>query len=298
VLIINGSQQGLDLVGKVMLDAGSTVAVETPTYLGALQAFTLFEPSFVSVPCDESGPIPSELARCAEAPASAFYLLPNFQNPSGRRIPLERRRALIDVALQRELLLIEDDPYGELSYGGERLPSLWSMNPEGVLYTGSFSKLLSPGMRVGYVIAPEAIFTKLVQVKQAADLHTPSFTQRIVHEVIKDGFLDQHIPVIRELYARQCQAMLDALREHFPKAAHWDPPQGGMFVWVTLPPQIDCTRLLEKAIAENIAFVPGAPFFSGTPQTNTLRLSFVTVPVAKIQAGIARLGQLIARELS
>ena len=297
VLITTGSQQALDLIAKTLVEKDRNLLVETPTYLGALQAFSLFEPNFVSVPCDESGPIAGELARCAAAPASAFYLLPNFQNPSGRRIPLERRRELIDVAAQRGLLLIEDDPYGELSYGGDRLPSLRSIYPEGVLYTGSFSKLLSPGMRVGYVVAPEAIFKKLVQVKQAADLHTPSFTQRIVHEVIKDGFLDQHIPAIRELYAHQCQAMLAALKQHFPSAAHWNPPQGGMFIWVSLPPQIDTTRLLEQAIARDVAFVPGAPFFCATPQTNTLRLSFVTVPVEKIQTGVARLGELIAGEL-
>ena len=297
VLITTGSQQALDLIAKTLVERDRNLLVETPTYLGALQAFSLFEPNFVSVPCDESGPIPDELARCAEAPASALYLLPNFQNPSGRRIPLDRRRALIDVAVQRDLLLIEDDPYGELSYGGERLPSLRSMHPQGVLYTGSFSKLLSPGMRVGYVIAPQAIFEKLVQVKQAADLHTPSFTQRIVHEVVRDGFLDDHIPVIRELYARQCRAMLDALREHFPREAHWSPPQGGMFIWVTLPAQIDTARLLEKAIEQNVAFVPGAPFFCATPHTHMLRLSFVTVPVEKIRLGIQRLGELIRREL-
>jgi 2-aminoadipate transaminase len=297
VLITTGSQQALDLIAKTLVEPERNLLVETPTYLGALQAFSLFEPTFVSVPCDEAGPIAAELAELAQAPASGLYLLPNFQNPSGRRIPEDRRRALVEVAAQRELLVIEDDPYGELSYGGEKLPSLFSLNPGGVIYTGSFSKLLAPGLRVGFAIAPREIFHKLVQVKQAADLHTPSFTQRVVHEVIKDGFLDDHIPTIRALYASQCRVMLDALEAHFPKSTSWNAPQGGMFIWVTLPEAIDAASLLQKAVARNVAFVPGAPFFSRSPMHNTLRLSFVTVPAERIWTGIARLGELIADEL-
>lgn len=297
VLVTTGSQQALDLIAKVLVEKSRNLLVETPTYLGALQAFSLFEPDFVPVPCDEQGPIADELSVVAAERASGFYLLPNFQNPSGRRIGLERRRQIVNIAAQRDLLLMEDDPYGELSYSGEKLPSLFSMNPTGVLYTGSFSKLLSPGMRVGYVIAPDEVYKKLVQAKQAADLHTPSFTQRIVYEVIKDGFLDTHIPTIRDLYGKQCHAMLEALHQYFPNQAHWNAPQGGMFIWVTLPKHIDTAKLLEKAIANHIAFVPGAPFFSGTPEHNTLRLSFVTVPVEKIQQGIKQLGELIAAEI-
>jgi len=297
VLVTTGSQQALDLIAKVLVEKDRNLLVETPTYLGALQAFSLFEPRFVSVPCDDQGPITDDLATIAAERASGFYLLPNFQNPTGRRIGLERRRAIVGIAARSDLLLIEDDPYGELSYGGERIPSLLSMNPKGVLYTGSFSKLLSPGMRLGYVIAPDAIYRKLVQAKQATDLHTPSFTQCIVHEVIKDGFLDVHIPTIRELYAKQCNAMLDALKQYFPTSAQWKAPLGGMFVWVTLPASIDTEKLLEKAIENKIAFVPGAPFFSDHPQRNTMRLSFVTVPVEKIQQGLKRLGELIAEEL-
>jgi 2-aminoadipate transaminase len=297
VMITTGSQQALDLIGKTLLEPGRNLLVETPTYLGALQAFALSEPTFVSVPCDEAGPIPAALAQAAGEPASGLYLLPNFQNPSGRRIPQARRQALVEVCAQKDLLIFEDDPYGELSYRGDQLPSLLSMNETGVVYTGSFSKVLSPGLRVGYVVAPEEIFSKLVQVKQAADLHTPSFTQRIVHQVIKDGFLEGHVPAIRALYASQCRVMLDALTAHFPSSARWNEPEGGMFVWVTLPQNIDCALLLEKAIARDVAFVPGAPFFSGRPEHNTLRLSFVTVPVDKIWAGIKRLGELIANEI-
>jgi len=297
VLITTGSQQALDLIAKALVDRDRNLLVETPTYLGALQAFSLCEPKFVSVPCDDEGPIAAELSAIATSPSSGLYLLPNFQNPSGRRIPVTRRRALIEVAAHRGLLVFEDDPYGELAYGGEKLPSLLSMNPQSVLYMGSFSKLLAPGLRVGYAIAPKALFTKLVQVKQAADLHTPSFTQRIVYEVIKDGFLDAHIPTIRELYASQCRVMLDALKTHFPESVSWNAPEGGMFIWVRLPEHIDTALLLRKAVANHVAFVPGAPFFSQSPQHNTLRLSFVTVPAEKIWAGIKRLGELIAEEL-
>jgi 2-aminoadipate transaminase len=296
VLITTGSQQGLDLLGKVLIDGGSRVLVETPTYLGALQAFSLSEPEFVSVASDDEGVVPDELTPDLIADARFLYCLPNFQNPTGRRLPVERRRDLARIASDAGLLLLEDDPYGALAYRGEQLPTLHSMNPEGVVYMGSFSKVLAPGLRVGYLIAPEGLHRKLVQAKQAADLHTPSFTQRIVHEVIKDGFLDEHIPTIRALYSAQCQAMLESLRRHFPASVSWNQPEGGMFIWVTLPQHIDGMALLDKAIAENVAFVPGAPFFANEPQHNTLRLSFVTVPKERIDEGIARLGRIITNE--
>jgi 2-aminoadipate transaminase len=296
VLITTGSQQGLDLLGKVLIDVGSRVLVETPTYLGALQAFSLAEPQFVSVPSDDDGVIPSQLTPELTAGARFMYCLPNFQNPTGRRLPTQRRHELTRLASDAGVLLLEDDPYGALSYSGQQLPTLFSMNPQGVVHMGSFSKVLAPGLRVGYVIAPEKLHRKLVQAKQAADLHTPSFTQRIVHESLRDGFLDEHIPKIRELYGSQCRVMLNALKEHFPSSVTWNEPQGGMFIWVKLPQRIDSTALLEKAIAQNVAFVPGAPFFANEPQHNTLRLSFVTVPKEKIEEGIARLGKLIVSE--
>lgn len=297
VLVTTGSQQALDLLGKVLVDPGSRVLVETPTYLGALQAFSLSEPQFVSVPSDDEGPIASELKPELTKGARFMYCLPNFQNPTGRRLPVERRRALVNIASERGLLVLEDDPYGALSYKGDALPSLHSLNPDAVVYMGSFSKVLAPGLRVGFLIAPEALHRKLVQAKQAADLHTPSFTQRIVYETIKDGFLDEHIPLIRKLYADRCNVMLDAMSRHFPPGIEWNRPEGGMFIWVKLPSSLDSRVLLEQAIAENIAFVPGAPFFANEPQPNTLRLSFVTVPPERIEKGIAILGALLARAL-
>jgi len=297
VLITTGSQQALDLLGKVLIDPGSRVLVETPTYLGALQAFSLSEPAFVSVPSNEHGPQPEMLTKDVLDGARFMYCLPNFQNPTGRRIPLAVRQQLAKVAVDAGLLIVEDDPYGALSYEGDVLPSLKSLMPDNVVYLGSFSKVLTPGLRVGYLIAPPALHRKLVQAKQAADLHTPSFNQRIVYECVKDGFLDKHIPTIRALYRQRCQVMLAALQEHFPKGVSWNRPEGGMFIWVNLPAGMDSSELLQKAIAENIAFVPGAPFFANEPQRNTLRLSFVTVPPERIRRGVAVLCALIEREM-
>ncbi|WP_244827492.1 PLP-dependent aminotransferase family protein [Caballeronia sp. TF1N1] len=293
VLITTGSQQALDLLGKTLVDPGSRVLVETPTYLGALQSFSMFEPHYVQMPTDEAGLIPEGLSAALTADARLLYAQPNFQNPTGRRLPLERRRALAAFAQSAAFPIIEDDPYGALDYAGAPLPTLLSMAPDHIVHLGSFSKVLAPGLRVGYIIAPEELHFKLVQAKQATDLHTPSLTQRIVHEVIKDGFLDRHVPTIRALYRDQCQAMLDALERHMPAGVEWNRPEGGMFVWVKLPKHIDSMKLLEQSIAENVAFVPGGPFFANDAEHNTLRLSFVTVPPAKIDEGVARLGALL-----
>ena len=293
VLITTGSQQALDLLGKTLVDPGSRVLVETPTYLGALQSFSLFEPHYVQVPTDESGLIPEALDAALTADARLLYAQPNFQNPTGRRLPLERRRALAAFAQRASFPVIEDDPYGALDYAGAPLPTLLSMAPEHIVHLGSFSKVLAPGLRVGYIIAPEELHFKLVQAKQATDLHTPSLTQRIVYEVVKDGFLDRHVPTIRALYRDQCEAMLHALERHMPAGVEWNRPEGGMFVWVKLPQHINSMKLLEQAIAQNVAFVPGGPFFANEAEHNTMRLSFVTVPPATIDEGVAKLGALI-----
>ena len=297
VLIVSGSQQGLDLLGKVLIDAGSKVLVETPSYLGALQSFSLYQPDFVSVPSDDGGLIPEALSGELAAGARFLYALPNFQNPTGRTLDRARREALVAAAARLALPVIEDDPYGELRYAGQPQPSLLALGAEcgaNIIRLGSFSKVLAPGLRLGYICASRPIIDKLVQAKQATDLHTATLTQMAVHEVVKDGFLETHLPTVRELYRRQCDIMLDALNQAFPAAATWTRPEGGMFVWVTLPVHIDSTQLLERAVAENVAFVPGAPFYAGQPARNTLRLSFVTVPEEKIRRGIDTLGKLIA----
>ena len=292
VLITTGSQQGLDLVGKVLIDAGSRVAVESPTYLGALQAFVPYEPEFVGLAGDDGGPLPDALASSA-AGARFLYALPNFQNPSGRSISAGRRADLAGAAAKAGVPIVEDNPYGDLWYDVAPPAPIASHWREGTIYLGSFSKVLAPGLRLGYVIAPDAVFAKLVQAKQAADLHTPGFNQRIVHEIVRSGFLDAHVPTIRSRYRVQRDAMQAALVAHLPTsgplACRWQMPGGGMFFWVELPPDVDSEALLVKAVARGVAFVPGAPFFAGAVRANTLRLSFVTVDAATIERGIAAL---------
>ena len=301
VLITTGSQQALELLGKVLIDTGSRVLVETPTYLGALQSFSLYEPEFVSLPTDDHGLVPEALTATLTQGARLLYAQPNFQNPTGRRLPLERRQALAALALRSSFPVIEDDPYGALCYRGEPLPTLLSMAPQHVVHLGSFSKILAPGLRVGYIIAPAGLHFKLVQAKQATDLHTPSLNQQIVHEVVRNGFLDNHIPKVRSMYRAQCDAMLAALERDMPKSVTWNQPEGGMFIWLQLPPGIDSTELLAAALKENVAFVPGGPFYatpaSAADSSRTLRLSFVTVPAEKIAVGIERLGKLLAARL-
>ncbi len=296
VLMTSGSQQALDLLGKVLIDEGSRVLVETPSYLGALQAFSVYRPEFVSVATDEHGLVPQSVTDVADG-ARLLYALPNFQNPTGRSLSVERRLELVETCARHGLPLIEDDPYGALSYKGEPFPKMLAMNPDGVIYMGSFSKVLTPGIRLGYVVAPLPLVRRLELAKQAADLHTSQLTQMVVHEVIKDGFLDRHIPSIRALYGDQCQAMLTAMDEHFPAGVEWTRPEGGMFIWVTLPAHIDAMKLLDEAIANKVAFVPGSPFYANAPETNTLRLSFVTVPPERIRQGIEILGKLIAAKI-
>ena len=298
VLITTGSQQALDLIAKVMIDPGSKVMVETPSYLGALQAFSLFEPEFVSIPSDDKGLLPEALTPELTAGARFLYALPNFQNPTGRRLPLDRREALVARAKEQGVLLVEDDPYGALSYTGDQLPSLLSMNPDGVIYMGSFSKILAPGMRLGYVIAPPELHFKLCQAKQASDLHTPTFTQRVAYETIRDGLLDTHIPTIRELYSKQCQTMLDALKRHMPEGVTWNTPEGGMFIWMELPEGLDSMAILEEAVKRNVAYVPGAPFYASNPKRNALRLAFVTVPAERIEQGVKTLGELFREAIA
>lgn len=296
VMMVSGSQQGLDLLGKVLLDEASKALVESPSYLGALQAFSVYQPEFVSIEMDQHGLIPAEVQEKGQG-ARLLYCLPNFQNPTGLTLSEQRRIELVEICARMGIPLLEDDPYGALCYRGEPLPTMLSMNPEGVIYMGSFSKVLTPGIRLGYVVAPRALIRKLEQAKQATDLHTAQLTQMAVYEVIKDGFLDQHIPTIRSLYSSQCDVMLAALSKYFPKGVTWTKPDGGMFIWVNLPQHIDSMALSAESIAQNVAFVPGVPFYAGSPKTNTLRLSFVTVSPEQIVEGIEKLGKLIASKM-
>ncbi|MDP2023001.1 MAG: PLP-dependent aminotransferase family protein [Hydrogenophaga sp.] len=297
VLITTGSQQGLDLVAKVLIDEGSTVLVETPTYLGALQAFTPMEPNIVSVDSDAEGVDVDDLAAKAEG-ARFLYVLPNFQNPTGRSMSEARRQALVERAAAIGLPLVEDNPYGDLWFDQPPPKPLTARNPEGCIYLGSFSKVLAPGLRLGYVIAPKAIMPKLLQAKQAADLHSPSFNQRMVSEVLKDGFIDRHVPTIRALYKSQCHAMLEALQKEMAGLdVVWNTPDGGMFLWVRLPEGMNAVELLPKAVDKGVAFVPGAAFYADHADPRTLRLSFVTASEEQIHIGIAALAQAIRESL-
>ncbi|WP_426147838.1 PLP-dependent aminotransferase family protein [Polaromonas sp. DSR2-3-2] len=292
VLITTGSQQGLDLIAKVLIDEGSRVLVETPTYLGALQAFTPMEPEIVSVACNDGGVDLADLATKA-AGARFFYVLPNFQNPTGRTMPEERRAALSQEAARLGLPLVEDNPYGDLWFDTPPPLPLTARNPEGCVYLGSFSKVLAPGLRLGFMVVPASIFPKLLQAKQAADLHSPGFNQRLVAEVMKDGFLDRHVPTIRALYKSQLGAMLAAMAREMPEGVEWNTPAGGMFLWVRLPEGMNAIELLPKAVERNVAFVPGWAFYADQPDARTLRLSFVTSSVAQIDIGIAALATAI-----
>ena len=301
VLITTGSQQGLDLVAKILIDAGSRILVETPTYLGALQAFTPMEPVAVGVDSDDHGVDANDLrAKVGTGADKArfVYLLPNFQNPTGRTMTEERRAAVAQVAVESGLPIIEDNPYGDLWFDAPPAPSLSSRHPEGSVYLGSFSKILAPGLRLGYLVAPPALYPKLLQAKQAADLHTPSFNQRVVAEVLKDGFIERHVPTIRALYKQQCEAMLAALdREMAGLGLSWNRPVGGMFLWVQLPKGLKAIPLLAKAVDKGVAFVPGSAFYAGDANESTLRLSFVTATVDQINTGMSALAAAIRESL-
>lgn len=304
VLITTGSQQGLDLVAKVLLDKGSRALVESPTYLGAVMAFVPMEPEVISVANDHEGLDLDDLrAKTVGHDARFLYVLPNFQNPTGRTMSEAGRDALSHACADLGLPLMEDNPYGDLWFDQPPPPSLTARNPEGGIYLGSFSKVLAPGLRMGFIVAPSAVYPKLLQAKQAADLHSPGFNQRLIYEVMQDDFLSRHVPTIRALYKSQRDAMLQALDQHFPDSATqpeqsltWNTPAGGMFLWARLPAGMNAVDLLPHAVDKGVAFVPGAPFYAGEPDTRSMRLSFVTPSVEEIHRGVAALAAAIKEQ--
>lgn len=295
VLITTGSQQGFDLLAKVMVDPGSRLLVESPTYLGALQAFTVLGADIVAVNGHGDGLDLVDLRR-KQQDARALYIQPNFQNPTGRTMPHEQRLAL---GAQLEVLgvpFIEDDPYGQLWFDKPPPPPLAASFPDHGVYLGSLSKVLAPGLRLGYLVAPPSIFPKLLQAKQAADLHSSTFDQRIAHEVIKDGFLQRHVPDIRAQYQKKRDLMLCEMEIHMAGlGVQWNIPAGGMFIWVRLPPEMSAEKLLSESVKRGVAFVPGAPFYSGLADARSLRLSFVNATSEQISVGIQKLAQAIAQ---
>ncbi|MBC8075224.1 MAG: PLP-dependent aminotransferase family protein [Chloroflexales bacterium] len=303
VLITSGSQQALDLLGKLLIDPGAPVAVENPTYLGALQAWQAYQPRYLAVPIDDEGLDVAALERMlADGARPRFlYVVSCFQNPTGVTLSDARRRALLEVAARYGLPIIEDDPYGELYYDGARPPLLAALDVElhgslqHVVYLSTFSKTLAPGLRVGWVVAPEALVTKLTQAKQGVDLHSGSLAQATAYYACRDGLLDRHVPTIRRTYHARRDAMLAALDTHMPPGVSWTRPAGGLFIWLTLPPQLDAAVLLRASLEQQVAFVPGVSFHPNGGGNNTLRLNFSHSAPARIAEGVARLGRAVVK---
>ncbi len=295
VLITSGSQQALDLLGKVFLDKGDVVALEKPSYLGAIQAFQMFQPEFQEVTLDESGVNLDELSNVmSTSHAKFFYGIPNFQNPTGLTYSLEHREQLAQYLINNNQLMIEDDPYGELRFIGETLPSVYSLAPDNVILLGSFSKVCAPGLRVGWTIANAEIIDQMVTAKQASDLHTSILSQRVLFEYLNANDLDAHIQTIRQAYKEQRMSMVNALKQFMPEGITFTEPEGGMFLWVTLPEGCSSLDLLPIAVQHKVAFVPGNPFSTQKNGAERhMRLSYCTVNSELIVEGIQRLAAAI-----
>lgn len=306
ILITTGSQQALDLIGKVFLNSGDRIAVERPTYLGALQAWNAYQAQFVGIPIDDEGMRTDALEAVLRSGPKFLYALPNFQNPTGVTMSLRRREALIEAADRFGVPIIEDDPYGQLRYEGDHLPALNVLDARArdgqpfsgnVIYLSTFSKTLAPGLRLAWVVAPEEVIQKLVQAKQGTDLHTSTFVQMVAYELAGGGFLNRHVQHIRAVYGARRDAIIAALQKHMPPGVRWTKPQGGLFIWAVVPEHLDTTEILKEAIEERVAFVPGMPFFDDGSGHNTMRLNFSNATPEKIEEGMARLGGVIRRAL-
>jgi len=298
ILFTNGSQQALDLIGRAFIDQGDKIITGRPTYLGAIQAWNVYAPHYVTVPLDDDGMRMDELERALEAnPTAKFiYVLPNFHNPAGTTLPLERRYRLVELAAKHGAFIIEDDPYGELRFEGEDIIPICALHKENTLYLSTFSKTLAPSLRLGWIVAPEMVIAKLVQAKQGADLHTSSLVQYLAYDICQRGLIRAHVRKIRPVYRERRDTMLAAMEEHFPEGVTWTRPQGGLFLWVRMPQSLDATKLLEIAVEEKVAFVPGHAFYpNGTDGHCCMRLNFSYSSPEIIEEGIARLGRAIKR---
>ncbi len=304
VLITSGSQQALDFIGRLFINNGDHILVESPTYLGALQAWNAYGANYVSVPSDENGMNVDELEKALRAGPKFIYVLPNFQNPTGTTLSLERRHKLVELADKYGVPIVEDDPYGQLRFEGEHLPSVVSLDsqfrgPNGghysgnVIYLSTFSKLLAPGLRLAWIIAPPEVIRKLVMAKQAADLHTATFNQYVAYEVGKGGFIDEHVKFISKVYKERRDVMLETMEELFPSEVRWTHPQGGMFLWGILPQGMDSAEVLKIAIQRKVAFVPGGSFHPNGGGENTMRINFSYSNPETIREGVTRLGYVL-----
>lgn len=306
ILLVSGSQQGLDLLGKILINPGDLIGVETPTYLGALQAFSPYEPEYVSIPTDDEGIDTTALEELLKQKNLKFiYAIPNFQNPTGRTMSLERRKKLVEITGKHGVLLLEDDPYGKLRFRGDFPPSLFSLGLEyaggdesqnHVIYMSTFSKTLTPGLRVAWVSANPTINKKLVQAKQGADLHTPTLNQMIVFELVHE-VLAKQTELVRKVYGERANLMKAALEKHLPEGVSFTDPEGGMFLWLTLPEHLKSTELLKQAVEYKVAFVPGTPFFALGGGENTMRLSYSCANAEQIERGISSLGEVLKKNI-
>ena len=309
IMITSGSQQALDLLGKILINPGDHILVESPTYLGALQAWNVYGAEYVVVEADEHGMVTDALEEALRSGPKFIYVLPNFQNPTGATLSLERRHRLIELADQYGVPIVEDDPYGQLRYEGDHLPSVVVLDGQfrdncqrcyrgNVIYLSTFSKILAPGLRLAWVIAPPEVIRKLVQAKQGADLHTSTFNQLVAHEVGRGGFLDRHIHTIRRIYGERRDVMLAAMDGYFPPGVEWTHPEGGLFLWGVLPEGLNSTEVFKVAVERKVAFVPGAAFYPCGGGENTMRLNFSNATPEKIREGIARLGQVLHEKIA
>lgn len=296
ILITSGAQQGLEFTGKIFVDEGDIIICESPSYLGAINAFNAYQPKFVEIPMDEEGMIIEELEKALEKyPQAKFiYTIPDFQNPTGRTLSLERRKRLMELATEYEIPVIEDNPYGELIFDGNPLPSLRSFDTKNlVIHLGTFSKIFCPGLRLGWVVAEEELLQKYVIVKQGADLQSSSIAQREVNKFLEMFNLDEHIEKLKNIYRIRRNLILDTMRQEFPENIKFTEPNGGLFTWVTFPKGIDAKDVLKKALEQKVAFVPGEPFFANGGHKNTCRINYSNMPEEKIVEGIKRLGKVL-----
>ena len=298
VQIVSGSQQALDLVAKALLDPGDRVVLAAPTYMGALRAFDPYQPEYLTVASDEDGLLPDSLEAALKRSPKLVYVIPNFDNPRGTTMSLERRRNLIESADRYGVHIFEDDPYGQLRFEGEPLPSLFELAPDRVVYSSTLSKTVAPGLRIAWLVAAPELLEQLTRIKQAADLHTSTLGQMVAHAVVEGDFLAEQLPRIRSYYHRQRDAMLAALDTHLPSSVHSTRPEGGMFLWLTLPVGSDGLELLQSAARRGVAYVPGAPFFADGSGLNTLRLSYSVASLELIERGVATLGAVLTESLA
>ncbi len=299
ILITTGSQQALDLIGKIFIDPGSAVVTGRPTYLGAIQAWRAYEAEFVTIPLDDNG-MQVELLEDAvkKTPVRFIYILPNFHNPAGTTLPEDRRHLLVEIARKYDLLIVEDDPYGALRYTGEDIIPIAALAPERTIYLATFSKTLTPGLRIGWSVAPAEITHRLVQAKQGADLHSSTFDQMIANDVAQRGILKAHVRKLRQVYKERRDVMLDALTEFWPEGSNWTQPQGGLFLWARTPESIDTMKFFPRALQNKVAYVPGINFYPHEDGGfNAMRLNFSNAQPDLIVEGIRRLGTVLKDEL-